>query len=1006
MSHAQVDLAVQKGHSDEIMLLEFSPTGKYLASLGANNEVIIWGMSHEKSLSSFTIPEIEEIVGMRFSLDEENLNVTTKRTTYSYNIISSDISESALNRDTTLREKTFFYDEKDNYEVQIIDGAIRKKRRDKRIKKYKLSTNYFNSPFTSFDLSIKQDLIIGVAEDERIYCFTYFAGIKKKILGGHNSRVNDVRFTADGNYFATAGKDRSIIIWDANTLKITTRLSSNVYRKKTALFSHSGNQIYVGDELGYIYEINLEAAFPQIRVQQSNFHSVNQIVKATRGDEKGYYVASSNNHIYYHTDLFSDKPSAKYIFRDHPILEAKKLLLQNVFGVYQSPYGHAKKIAISPNNERILYTGNTDIPNITFANVEKNRVKHLYNEGTFNQWTDVCFTSDSTFIGIQDSSSILYQWKTEKRKFFKKTDELPMVIKNFEYLGNDELWLNTAHYGQYVYNLKTRVLKEKLQLSANDIFHFENYIMLAASSNSIVIFDLDKDEKIGTFHGHKDRVTDINFHPDKNLFISSSDDGTCKLWNLEQRKLIVTLIPFRNEEFVFITKDNNYLITKGAMHEIGFKHDGHYFYPEQFDLMFNRPHKVLEVMGFSDSSLIEAYHKAYTKRLKKMNFTEEQLSSEFHLPEAEIVNELDIPSETDKGSINLKLRFHDDKFNLDRINIWVNDVAIYGVNGISLREKKAKNYEEDVLVNLAYGRNKIEVSALNQTGAESYKKTVEIISSAGKKVPDLYIISVGVSKHKNSQYDLEFAEKDAKDIVKTFETNSYFKNVYSKVITNEEVTLENIAEAKPFLTQADINDVVLVFVAGHGVLDDNFDYFFASHDMNFSNPSLRGIPYSAIENLLDGIKALKKLLFIDTCHSGELDKDEIEEEENLEEEGELIFRSVGNLVKYKDTPLGLKNTNELMKSLFTDLRKGTGATVISSSGGTELAIEGGEFKNGLFTYCLIDGLITQKADLNKDKSITISELQMYIRVKVKEVSRGRQTPTSRIQNNELDYRVW
>ncbi len=51
MSHAQVDLAVQKGHSDEIMLLEFSPTGKYLASLGANNEVIIWGMSHEKSLS-------------------------------------------------------------------------------------------------------------------------------------------------------------------------------------------------------------------------------------------------------------------------------------------------------------------------------------------------------------------------------------------------------------------------------------------------------------------------------------------------------------------------------------------------------------------------------------------------------------------------------------------------------------------------------------------------------------------------------------------------------------------------------------------------------------------------------------------------------------------------------------------------------------------------------------------------------------------------------------------
>jgi hypothetical protein len=95
-----------------------------------------------------------------------------------------------------------------------------------------------------------------------------------------------------------------------------------------------------------------------------------------------------------------------------------------------------------------------------------------------------------------------------------------------------------------------------------------------------------------------------------------------------------------------------------------------------------------------------------------------------------------------------------------------------------------------------------------------------------------------------------------------------------------------------------------------------------------------------IESLLDGIKALKKLLLIDTCHSGELDKDEIEEDANESEQGDLIFISAGLNVDYKDNPISLKSTNELMRSLFTDLRKGTGATVISSSGGTELAIEG------------------------------------------------------------------
>ena len=207
--------------------------------------------------------------------------------------------------------------------------------------------------------------------------------------------------------------------------------------------------------------------------------------------------------------------------------------------------------------------------------------------------------------------------------------------------------------------------------------------------------------------------------------------------------------------------------------------------------------------------------------------------------------------------------------------------------------------------------------------------------------------------------------------------------------------------------EADINDVVIVFVAGHGVLDKNFDYYFASYDMDFSNPGERGIPYGAIEKLLDGIKALKKLLLIDSCHSGELDKEDIQEsEEKEEEDGELIFRSVGTAVEYKDNPLGLKSTNELMKSLFTDLRRGTGATVISSSGGTELSVEGGDFQNGLFTYCLIKGLKEGTADINKDKMISISELQIYIRDEVNRLSQGRQTPTSRIENNELDYRVW
>jgi len=112
------------------------------------------------------------------------------------------------------------------------------------------------------------------------------------------------------------------------------------------------------------------------------------------------------------------------------------------------------------------------------------------------------------------------------------------------------------------------------------------------------------------------------------------------------------------------------------------------------------------------------------------------------------------------------------------------------------------------------------------------------------------------------------------------------------------------------------------------------------------------------------------------------------------------------LIENKENQLGLQNTSELMKSLFTDLRKGTGVTVISSAGGVEFAMESDSWQNGLFTYCLINGLTTQVADLNGDNMITVSELQIYVQTEVSKLSNGKQTPNSRIQNNEMDYRVW
>ena len=202
--------------------------------------------------------------------------------------------------------------------------------------------------------------------------------------------------------------------------------------------------------------------------------------------------------------------------------------------------------------------------------------------------------------------------------------------------------------------------------------------------------------------------------------------------------------------------------------------------------------------------------------------------------------------------------------------------------------------------------------------------------------------------------------------------------------------------------------MAIIFIAGHGVLDANFDYFFGTYDMDFNNPTEKGLAYDKIHALLNKIKALKKLLIMDTCHSGELDKDEIEFNTGPEpelDESDIEFRGAGAGVRQKEG-FGFENSLELVQDIFSDTRKGSGATVISSAGGAEYAMESDTWNNGLFTYVFLSGLTNNVADLNKDGVIQVSEIRTYVNLRVKELSDGKQIPSAREENISQDYVIF
>jgi WD40 repeat protein len=464
------------------------------------------------------------------------------------------------------------------------------------------------------------------------------------------------------------------------------------------------------------------------------------------------------------------------------------------------------------------------------------------------------------------------------------------------------------------------------------------------------------------------------------------------------------LLVSNGDNYIFKTHENYYKVSKEGTDLVTFRIGNQAFPFEQFDAVFNRPDLVLKKLNSQDSELIELYKRAYDKRIQKLGLKPTTNISLDNIPECKVTNLVDIPAVTEENSITVSYSFKDSK-GLQSYNIWINNVPLDGKKGKSIVGKTT--YTNSTAIDLVYGINKIQVSCRNEDGYESLIETFYVTKEGEMPKPSLYLVTIGTSKYKTGKFDLGYPVKDAKDLTNIMTAND--KGVYAEVKTkslfDSDVTIENVLDLKSFLNEASPNDVVIVFIAGHGVLDANFDYYFATYDMDFNNPKGRGLPYEDLESIIDGIKAKRKILIMDTCHSGEIDKEEafFSEEDEQEEDEDIDFRSAGPNVGTNETNA---SPSKVMNELFNDLRKGTGATVISSAGGAEYAMESDEWKNGLFTYCLLMGIKNGKADLNQDGAINLIELQTYVTEKVKALSHGKQIPNSRIQNLELDFRIW
>jgi uncharacterized protein YecT (DUF1311 family) len=494
------------------------------------------------------------------------------------------------------------------------------------------------------------------------------------------------------------------------------------------------------------------------------------------------------------------------------------------------------------------------------------------------------------------------------------------------------------------------------------------------------------------------------------------EENTGEIFSRRSREKIGTVV-WNDAGDVSIVNPKGYYASRGdALKDLAVAYKGSVYPFEQFDLRLNRPDMVYASLGYP-AGVTDLMKKSCVKRLEKMRITEEMLRPDFHVPTVDF--EAKIPQEVADNEISLPVAAGDTLYPLSRLKVLLNGVPVNGLDGELVPSEKS--IKRSIKLTLASGRNKLQVSVVNSVGAESLARTVEVSCLAKRPDPVLHVVALGVSKyaHKDGGMNLRYASKDADDVAAKLRSGapSVYGGFRELVLKDAEVTRESLPRIRKFLSEAKIDDSVVLFLAGHGILDDRYDYYFGTSDIDPLNPRGRGIPFQEIEDLLGGVRSLKKLMLLDTCHAGELDDSERADllatnSKTLNTVGaadlgqRVAVRSVG-VRGLKSKPVvgakGMTEWHDRIQNMLIDLRRGGGTTVISSSAGAEYAFESSEQANGLFTYALLEGLSGAGPATPNGSVVKVSQLVDYVKTRVGQLTQNKQTPNVRRINLEEDF---
>jgi len=242
----------------------------------------------------------------------------------------------------------------------------------------------------------------------------------------------------------------------------------------------------------------------------------------------------------------------------------------------------------------------------------------------------------------------------------------------------------------FIYDVNTGIKSGILKLSSKEIggfiFDKSGTRLYVADYDMISCFDWSRKHLLFSKKLHDLGIKGLQLAKDDSVLITFSDDCFLKLTDASDGKHLYSVVSFENSYVVF-TPEGYYKGSKEDVSRINYSLGINSIPFEQLDIRYNRPDVVLKTIGKSDTALINSYYRAYLKRIKRLKIDTTHFSSQISTPFFEITNKIKIDYDQKQRELNIEILAKDTLFGLDRFNIWVNEVPVFGERGYSLKLK-------------------------------------------------------------------------------------------------------------------------------------------------------------------------------------------------------------------------------------------------------------------------------------------------------------------------------